>query len=83
MVKFAFLNSFIKIGVFFSIAVDAEAEENVCSIQCDSLNMGDYRDLLWTAAAELPGESVKPVPHHRIVKILRGINCLSEPSGAA
>ena len=39
-------NSFIKMFVFVSPAVDAEAEEKVCNIQCDSLNKDDYLD--WT-----------------------------------
>ena len=55
--------------VFVSPAVGAEAEENVCSIQCDSLNMEDYQDLLWTAAAELPGESVNYISIYKLLLI--------------
>ena len=54
--------------VFVSPAVDAEAEEKVCNIQCDSLNKDDYLDLLWTAAAELPGECANHITHHLIAK---------------
>ena len=61
-------NSFIKMFVFVSPAVDAEAEEKVCNIQCDSLNKDDYLDLLWTAAAELPGECANHITHHLIAK---------------
>ena len=29
--------------------------DSVCSAECDTLDMDDYLDLLWTSAAELPG----------------------------